>query len=60
MFVAMTAFDLLGKRQFPREPIDYVVVIVINLLIWPFAGYCFGLLMWGFYEKRFSDTSSEL
>ena len=57
MFVFMTALDLMHNSPFPRQPIDYVVFVAINLLIWSIAGYCFGLGMWAFCRGRFSDGS---
>jgi hypothetical protein len=56
MFIVMTAQSLLRKPPFPHPLIvDYVFEIIIGLLIWPIAGYCFGLAMWAFYSSRFSD-----
>jgi len=55
MFVVMTAQSLLRKPPFPRQFIDYLFEILLGLAIWPVAGYFFGLCMWTFYSKRFSD-----
>jgi hypothetical protein len=55
MFIVMTAESLLRKPPFPRRPIDYAFDILINALIWPIAGYLFGLAMWAFYNNHFSD-----
>ncbi len=57
MFVVMTARTFMHKSPFPRQPIDYIVPVAINLLIWPIAGYCVGLGIWASYKSRFSDSS---
>jgi hypothetical protein len=57
MFVVTTALDLIHKSPLPRRPIDYIVLVAANLLIWSTAGYCFGLGMWAFCRGRFSDGS---
>jgi hypothetical protein len=38
----------------PRSAIDYVFEITLSLLVWPLAGYVWGLFMWQAYEKKFS------
>lgn len=43
MFVAMTASDFLRHHR-----IDYLDV-ALNLVIWPLAGYVWGLSMWSMY-----------
>jgi len=58
MFVVMLAGALISKPPFPREAIDYAFDIIINLLVWPLAGYTFGFCMWHFYEKLFSGSGS--
>jgi hypothetical protein len=59
MFVVMTALDLLRKSPFPRGVSDYAFDVAMNLLVWPLAGYCFGLVMWRFYESSFSNAGSQ-
>jgi hypothetical protein len=56
-FVLMTAQDFIRKPPFPRRMIDYLLEILINLLIWPVAGYFFGLGMWRFYETYFGEQT---
>ena len=51
MFVVMTAQELI------RKPPDYLVVILVNLLIWPIGGYLFGKAMWSSNEKYFGDEN---
>lgn len=59
MFALMTALDLLRNRPFRRGVVDYVFEIVLGLLVWPLAGYCWGAVMWRFYEWHFSRASSQ-
>lgn len=60
MFVVMTGLSLLRQPPAPRQAIDYVVEIAIGLLIWPIAGYCFGALLWNFYETYFEEQNSKI
>jgi len=53
MFIVMTALDLLRNA-----PSKYVFDIVVNLLIWPLAGYFAGLLMWHYWAYRFEKQVS--
>jgi hypothetical protein len=55
MFLIMTALDLMRKTSYPRSGVEYALDIAANLLIWPIAGYLFGLWMWRFYESYFAD-----
>ena len=57
MFVAMTLSHIFRKPAFPRHLVDYIFDVVLNLLIWPSAGYLFGLSMWAFYESYFSNST---
>jgi hypothetical protein len=59
MFIAMTVPDLIRKPRFQHQTIYYVGEIVINLLIWPIAGYFFGKSMWGFYEMYFGEENRQ-
>jgi len=60
MFILMTVMHLLRKSSFSRALTDSdYVYILINLLIWPLAGYSWGVAMWRFYEDYFSDRSSQ-
>lgn len=58
MFIAMTAEDLFRKPQFHHSAIYYVVMVAVNLLIWPTAGYLWGKSMWGFYETYFGEENT--
>ena len=55
MVVVMTASDLMRKTPFPRASIDYAFDIALNLIVWPIAGYFFGISMWSFYETYFGE-----
>jgi len=57
MFVAMTSTELVHRSPLSRSATDYAFDILLNLLIWPIAGYFFGSHMWGFYETYFSDEN---
>jgi|SRR5580698_6000177 hypothetical protein len=58
MFVLMTATDLVRN-----PPSRYVFDVAINLLIWPLAGYLWGLSMWHFFDhvgkKQMADGGSQ-
>jgi len=43
MFIAMTAVDLWFHHR-----LDYVAVL-LNLVLWPLAGYRFGRTLWSLY-----------
>jgi hypothetical protein len=53
MFVVMTISEFVRKK--PSIWPEYVFVVILNLLIWPLGGYVWGLWMWHFYEKWFSN-----
>src|SRR5215467_13319796 len=61
MFVVMTALDLF--RYLPLRSgvadnlFEIFFQIIIGLLVWPLAGYFWGVLMWRFYEWHFSRTT---
>jgi hypothetical protein len=57
MFAVMTAQELIRSSHLPRSLMDYGFDIAINLLIWPIAGYCFGLAMWHTNQKRFTGSN---
>lgn len=63
MFVAMTVLDLIREKQTSHTAIDYAFDIALNSLVWPLAGYVWGLLMWEFAayvnEKKFPDAEAE-
>jgi hypothetical protein len=59
MFIVMTALDLFRHQPFRRDLADYLFEIILGLLIWPLAGYCWGVLMWRFYEWHFSRTTGQ-
>jgi hypothetical protein len=54
----LTTFELLRDRSscFRLGALDYVFVIVMGLLVWPAAGYFWGLWVWGINESRFTRT----
>ncbi len=59
MFVLMTVMFLIRKPPFPRQAIDYIFEIAINLLVWPIAGYFWGTSMWRFYETYFGEPNQQ-
>jgi hypothetical protein len=60
MLVLMTGLDLIRKTTRPHAAIDYAFEISLNLLLWPLAGYIWGLLTWQGYEKKFSGAAASL
>jgi hypothetical protein len=56
MFVFMTTIDFARRGTLHRDVADYVFYIVLNLLIWPLAGYVWGRWVWSSMEKRFSKS----
>lgn len=56
MFLAMVAWALLSSV---RDRFSITFDVVLNALIWPFAGYWFGVLMWNVNEKRFAQEKRE-
>ena len=59
MFLVITAQDLMRKPRFSHRPIYYVADIAVNLIIWPIAGYFFGVRMWNFYEMYFGKHNEQ-
>jgi len=43
-------------RKAPTSILYDAFHIVLGLLIWPTAGYFFGLNMWNFYESYYSRS----
>ena len=59
MVIFMTVAFWLRNSPFPRGMTAFYVDVVINLLIWPLAGYSWGISMWRVYEEYFSDRSGQ-
>ena len=57
MFMVMTVIGLVGNSRILHRWTDFAVAIGINLVIWPLAGYFFGLFMWNRLQKRFAGPS---
>ncbi len=51
MFLGRMIADALGGLRGNHMP--FAVSLGINLLIWPLAGYFFGLWMWAWNEKSY-------
>ncbi len=58
MFGAMTTWALLSPTTRPHQLLDYVFEIALNGLIWPLAGYLWGLWIWKSYETRLAQTDA--
>jgi len=59
MFIFMTVAFWLRHSPFPRGMSGFYVDVLINLLIWPLAGYSWGLAMWRFWEDYYSDRRGQ-
>jgi hypothetical protein len=59
MLILMTTLDLIRKTTRPRSAIDYVFEITLSLVVWPLAGYVWGLFTLQAFEKKFSGGGGE-
>jgi hypothetical protein len=46
MFIASTIWDLYRSTSSPPRTTSYALDVILNLLIWPLAGYLAGLVCW--------------
>ncbi len=46
MFTASTIWDLYRRTSSPPRTTSYASDVIVNLLIWPIAGYLAGLVCW--------------
>jgi hypothetical protein len=46
MFIASTIWDLYRRTSSPPRTNTYAFDVIVNLLIWPLAGYLAGLICW--------------
>jgi hypothetical protein len=59
MFTSMIVMHSLIKSPFSRGMTDFDYGYIVINLLWPLAGYRWGVSMWRFYEEYFSDRNAQ-
>jgi hypothetical protein len=52
VFIGSTIWDLYRRTSVPHGTTSYAFDIMVNLLIWPVAGYFAGLICWKLVGER--------
>jgi hypothetical protein len=55
MFVSMTAHNLIANKQ--ESAIEHILYALMSLVIWPAAGYSWGVVMWKRFEPKYSNPN---
>ena len=59
MFTSMMVMHSLVKSPFSQRMTDFDYGYVVINLLWPLAGYRWGVFIWRFYEEYFSDRNGQ-
>lgn len=58
MFIVSTIWDLYRRISSPPRTTSYASDVIVNLLIWPIAGYLAGLVCWRLVGESDSERTS--
>ena len=58
MFIASTIWDLYRRTSSPPRTTSYASDVIVNLLIWPIAGYLAGLACWKLVGENDGDRAT--